>query len=35
MAESAADITDLFTFPSPGGLVLVLNTFPFAPRARS
>jgi hypothetical protein len=34
MAESAADITDLFTFPSPeqpGRLVLVLNTFPFAP----
>ena len=34
MAESAADITDLFAFPSPeqpGRLVLVLNTFPFAP----
>jgi Domain of unknown function (DUF4331) len=34
MAESAADITDLFAFPSPerpGWLVLVLNTHPFAP----
>lgn len=33
MAESAADITDLFAFPSPeqsGRLVLVLNTLPFA-----
>jgi len=33
-AESAADITDLFVFPSPeqpGRLVLVLNTLPFAP----
>ena len=32
-AESAADITDLFAFPSPGQpgrLVLVLNTHPFA-----
>jgi Domain of unknown function (DUF4331) len=34
MAESAADITDLFAFPSPerpGRLVLALNTHPFAP----
>jgi Domain of unknown function (DUF4331) len=34
MAEPAADITDLFAFPSPeqsGRLVLVLNTLPFAP----
>jgi uncharacterized protein DUF4331 len=34
MAESAADITDLFAFPSPeqpGRLVLALHTFPFAP----
>jgi Domain of unknown function (DUF4331) len=33
MAESDADITDLFAFPSPeqpGRLVLVLNTLPFA-----
>jgi Domain of unknown function (DUF4331) len=31
MAEPAADITDLFAFPSPeqpGRLVLVLNTLP-------
>ncbi len=34
MAEPAADITDLYAFPSPehpGRLVLVLNTLPFAP----
>jgi hypothetical protein len=34
MTEPAADITDLFAFPSPeqpGRLVLVLNTLPFAP----
>jgi Domain of unknown function (DUF4331) len=34
MAEPAADITDLFAFPSPqqpGRLVLALNTLPFAP----
>jgi hypothetical protein len=34
MAEPAADITDLYAFPSPedpGHLVLVLNTLPFAP----
>lgn len=34
MAEPAADITDLFAFPSPerpGRLVLVLDTLPFAP----
>jgi Domain of unknown function (DUF4331) len=34
VAEPAADITDLFAFPSPeqpGRLVLVLNTLPFAP----
>jgi hypothetical protein len=34
MAEPAADITDLYVFPSPehsGRLVLVLNTLPFAP----
>jgi Domain of unknown function (DUF4331) len=34
MAEPAANITDLFAFPSPGQpgrLVLVLNTLPFAP----
>jgi Domain of unknown function (DUF4331) len=34
VAEPAADITDLFAFPSPqrpGRLVLVLNTHPFAP----
>jgi Domain of unknown function (DUF4331) len=33
MAEPAADITDLYAFPSPersGRLVLVLNTLPFA-----
>jgi Domain of unknown function (DUF4331) len=33
-AEPAADITDLFVFPSPeqpGRLVVVLNTHPFAP----
>ena len=34
MAEPAADITDLYVFPSPENparLVLVLNTLPFAP----
>ena len=34
MAEPAADITDLYAFPSPehpGRVVLVLNTLPFAP----
>ena len=34
MAEPAADITDLYAFPSPGHpgrVVLVLNTLPFAP----
>jgi uncharacterized protein DUF4331 len=34
LAEPAADITDLYAFPSPGHpgrLVLVLNTLPFAP----
>jgi hypothetical protein len=34
VAEPAADITDLFAFPSPerpGRLVLALNTHPFAP----
>lgn len=34
LAEPIADITDLFAFPSPetpGDLVLVLNTLPFAP----
>jgi hypothetical protein len=34
MAEPAADITDLYAFPSPEHpehLVLVLNTMPFAP----
>ncbi|TCC48993.1 DUF4331 domain-containing protein [Kribbella capetownensis] len=34
LAEPIADITDVFAFPSPetpGNLVLVLNTLPFAP----
>src|SRR5215211_1410045 len=34
LAEPIADITDVYTFPSPerpGQLVLVLNTLPFAP----
>jgi len=34
LAEPIADITDVFAFPSPetpGDLVLVLNTLPFAP----
>ena len=34
LAEPIADITDVYAFPSPetpGDLVLVLNTLPFAP----
>src|SRR3954469_4706138 len=34
LAEPIADITDVFAFPSPetpGALVLVVNTLPFAP----
>ena len=36
LAEPIADITDVYAFPSPetpGRLVLVINTLPFAPPA--